>query len=61
MYRRHLSWTDFDWGFRHPSKLIQTVLGAGLTLTNRMDFPKQEIIRFACGLKGDLPSIAKRV
>ncbi|MXW47358.1 MAG: NAD(P)-binding protein [Gammaproteobacteria bacterium] len=51
----------FDWGFRHPSKLIQTVLGAGLTLTNRMDFPKQEIIRFACGLKGDLPSIARRV
>ena len=51
----------FDWGFRHPSNLIQTVLGAGLTLTNRMDFPKQEIIRFACGLKGDLPSIARRV
>lgn len=51
----------FDWGFRHPSKLIQTVLGAGLTLTNRMNFPKQEIIRLACGLRGDLPSIARRV
>lgn len=51
----------FDFGFRHPSKLVQGVLGTGLTLTNRMGFVKQEIIRLACGLSGDLPALARRV
>ncbi len=50
----------FDQGFRHPSKLVQGILGMGLSLTNRIDFVKQEIIRVACGLRGDLPSLAKR-
>lgn len=50
----------FDFGFRHPSKLVQGILGAGLTATNRVAFAKQEIIRLACGLSGDLPSCARR-
>ena len=50
----------FDRGFRHPSKRVQGVLGMGLSLTNRLGFVKQEIIRVACGLSGDLPSLAKR-
>lgn len=50
----------FDFGFRTPSKLVQGILGVGLTATNRIAFAKQEIIRLACGLSGDLPSIARR-
>lgn len=50
----------FDFGFRSPSKLVQGVLGVGLTAINRLAFAKQEIIRRACGLSGDLPAIARR-
>ncbi len=50
----------FDWGFRHPSPLVQGMLGMGLTLTNRLNIAKHEIMRLACGLAGDLPEIARR-
>ena len=50
----------FDWGFRNTSEPLQTVLGLGLSLTNRVGLAKQAITRLACGLIGDLPEISRR-
>ena len=50
----------FHHGFGHPWKPIQGILGMGLSLTNRLAFAKHEMIRLACGLRGDLPTLARR-
>ena len=49
----------FDRSFRHSSKLLQTGLGAGMTVVNRTHSIKQKIIRLACGLSGDQPKRAE--
>ena len=50
----------FDWGFRSKSPILQGVRGIGLELTDRTTLAKNTIMRFACGLSGDLPDIARR-
>ncbi len=50
----------FDQGFRSSFDIIKRSFGLGFEVANRMQFFKREMIRFACGLSGDLPVCAKR-
>ena len=50
----------FDWGFRNSSERLQSLLGLGFSLTNQTKIAKEAIIRFACGLAGDIPEISRR-
>ena len=45
-------------GFGSSSSALREFLGTGLTLTNQMQIAKRSLIRFACGISGDLPEIA---
>ena len=46
-------------GFGSSSSALRGFLGTGLTLTNQVQIAKRTLIRFACGISGDLPEIAK--
>ncbi len=50
----------FDWGFRAASEKRQSLLGLGFSLTNHTRPVKANIMRFACGITGDLPDCARR-
>ena len=50
----------FDRGFRNPAPTMRSMLGLGMSVTNRFGVVKNEMMRFACGLTGDLPRIAMR-
>ena len=50
----------FDWGFRNQAPTMRSMLGLGLSVTNRFGILKNEMMRYACGLTGDLPRIATR-
>ena len=50
----------FDQGFRNPFDIIKKSIGFGFEIANRTQLFKRGMIRFACGLSGDLPVCAKR-
>lgn len=46
-------------GFGRSSDALRGFLGTGLTLTNQVQIAKRTLIRYACGVSGDLPETAK--
>ncbi len=50
----------FDRGFSTPRRDLRSALSLGMSMTNRLSFVKQAIMRRACGITGDLPRSAAR-
>ena len=50
----------FDRGFTNPRQPMQSMLGLGLSMSNRIGTLKGVMMRYACGLTGDLPLSATR-